>query len=56
MYAERGNDNQTEMQLQYQGLSNPAVFVTTLKIGGTGLHQMAAIHAALVRKYQVLNK
>jgi len=55
MYAERGYYDQLEMQLQYQDLSNPTMLVTIPKIAGTGLNQMAAIHAALARQYQVLN-
>jgi len=34
MYAEMGNDESTEMQLQIEHSPNPSLFVTTLKLTG----------------------
>jgi len=56
MYAELGNDQSTEMQLKFQDLPNPSVFVTTPKVGGTGLNLTAANHAAISQKFWVLNE
>jgi len=36
MYAEMGNNECTEMQLTFQNLRNPYVFLTTPNVGGTG--------------------
>ena len=55
MYAEMGNDEPTEMQLKFQDLPNPAVFVTTPKVGGTGLTLTAPNHAVITQKFWVLN-
>jgi len=46
MYAEMGNDERTEMQLKFQDLPNPSVFLTTPKVGGTGLNLTAAKHCS----------
>ena len=56
MYAEMGNDEHTEMQLQFQDSPNPSVFVTKPKVGGTGLNLTAANHAVITQKFWVLNE
>jgi len=56
MYAEMGNDKCTEMQLKFQDSPNLSVFVTTPKVGGTGLNLTAANHAVITQKFWVLNK
>ena len=56
MYAEMGNDECTEMQLQFHDSRNPSEFVTTPKVGGTGLNPTAANHAVITPKFWVLNK
>jgi len=47
MYAEMGNDECTEMQLKFQDSRNPSVFITTPKVGRTGLNLTAADHAVI---------
>ena len=56
MYAEMGNDECTEMQVKFQDLPNPSVFVTTPKVGGTGLNLTAAHQAVITQKIWVLNE
>jgi len=56
MLAEMGNDERTEMQLKFQHSPNPSVFVTTPKVGGTGLNLTAANHAVITHKFWVLNE
>ena len=56
MYAEMGNDECTEMQLKFQDSPNPSVFLTTPKVGGTGLNSTAANHAITTQKIWVLNE
>jgi len=56
MYAEMGNDERTEMQLKFQDSRNPSVFITTPKVGGTGLNITAANHAVINHKFWVLNE
>jgi len=56
MYAEMGNNECTEMQLKFQDSPNPSVFVTTPKMGGTGLNITAANHAVITQKFWVLNE
>jgi hypothetical protein len=56
MYAEMGNDERTEMQLKFQDSPNPSVFVTTPKVGGTGLKLTAANHAVITQNFWVLNE
>ena len=51
-----GNDERTEMLLKSQDLPNPSVFVTTPKVGGTGLDPTAANHAVITQKFRVLNE
>jgi len=45
MYAEMSKDERTEMQLKFQDSPNLSVFITTRKVGGTGIHRAAANHA-----------
>jgi len=45
MYGEMGSDERTEMQLKFQDSPNPSVFVTKLKVAGTGRNLTAANHA-----------
>jgi len=56
MYAAMGDNESTEMQLKFQDLPNPSVFVTTPKVGGTGLTHTAANHAVRTQKFWVLNE
>jgi len=56
MYAEMGNNERTEMQLKFQDSPNPSVFVTTPKVGGTGLNLTAANDAVITQKFWVLNE
>jgi len=56
MFAEMGNDKRTEIQLKSQDSRNPSVFVTTPKVGGTGLNLTAANHAVITQKFWVLNE
>jgi SNF2 family DNA or RNA helicase len=51
MYAEMGNDERTEMQLKFQDSPNTSVFVTTPKVGGTGLNLTAANHAVITQEF-----
>jgi SNF2 family DNA or RNA helicase len=44
MYVEMGKEKRTEMQLKFQDSTNPSVFVSTLKVGGTGLNLTTANH------------
>jgi hypothetical protein len=56
MFAELGNDERTEMQLKFQDLPNPSVFVTTPKVGGTGRNLTTAKHAVITQTFWVLNE
>jgi len=56
MFAEMGNNERIEMQLNFQDLPNPSVFVTTAKVGRTGLNLTAANHAVITQKFWVLNE
>jgi hypothetical protein len=56
MYAEMGNDQRTEMQLKFQDSRNPSVFVTTPKLGKTGLNLTAANNAVITQKFLVSNE
>jgi SNF2 family DNA or RNA helicase len=42
MYAEMGNNERTELQLEFQDSPNTSVFITTPKVGGTGLNLTVA--------------
>jgi len=56
MYAEMGNDECKEMHLKFQDSQNPAVFITTPKVGGRGLNLTAANPAVLTQKVWLLNE
>jgi hypothetical protein len=56
MYAEMGNNEHCEMQFKFQDSPNPSVFVTTPKVGGTGLNLTAANHAVITQKVLALNE
>jgi len=56
MYAEMGNDECPEMQLKFQDSRNRSVFITTPKVGGTGLNLTAANHSVITQKFWVLNE
>jgi len=56
MYAEMGNDELTEMQLNFQHSQNRSLFITTPKVCGTGIHLAAANHAVITQKCWVLNE
>jgi len=55
MYGKMGNNERTDMQLIFHDLPNPSVFVTTPKVGGTGLNLTSANHALITEKFRVLN-
>ena len=56
MYAEMGNDEPTEMQLKSHDSRNPSVFITTPKVGRTGLNLTAANYAVITQNFWVLNE
>ena len=56
IYAEMGNDESTEMQLKLRDSPNPSVFITTPKVGGTGLNFIAANHTVITQTFWVLNE
>jgi len=56
MYGKMGNDERTEMQLKFQDSRNPSGFITTPKVGGTGLNTTAANHAVITKTFSVLNE
>jgi SNF2 family DNA or RNA helicase len=53
MYAAIGNDECTAMLPKFQDLPNPAVFVTTRKVGWAGFNLTAARHAVITQKFWV---
>jgi hypothetical protein len=56
MYAEIGNDEQREMQLKLQDSRNPAVFVMTPNVGGTGQCLTLANQAVITQMLWLLNE
>ena len=56
LYDEMGKDEHTEMQLKFQDSRNTSVFITTPKVGGTGLNLAAVNHAVITPKFSVLNE
>jgi len=54
MLVEMGNVERTEMLLKFQDSPNPSVFVTTPKVGGTGLNLTAVNNAVMTQKFWVL--
>jgi len=55
MYANMGDDGRTEIQHKFQDSQNPSEFITTPKVGETGLNLTAANHAVFTPKLWVLN-
>jgi hypothetical protein len=55
MDAEMGNNECTEMQLKFEDLPNPSVFITTPQVGGSGLNLTAEYHAVITQIIWVLN-
>jgi hypothetical protein len=56
MFPEMGNDEHTEMQLQFQASPNPSVFVTTPKVGGRGLNFTAVDHPVGTQMIWIFNE
>jgi len=56
MCVEMGNNEHTEIPLKFQDSLNPSVFVTTPKVGGTGLNLKAANQVVITLKFWVLNE
>ena len=56
MSSEDTTERRTELMNEFQHTSSCAVFVTTTKIGGTGLNLVAANHAVILQKPWVLNE
>jgi len=56
MYAEMSNDERTEMQLKFQDLPNPFVFITSPKVGGTDLNLTGANYVIITQKFWVLSE
>ena len=56
MNAEMGNAEGTEMQFKFQDSRNLSVFITTQKLGRTGLNLTPANDAVITRKFWVLNE
>jgi len=56
IYAEMGNHERTQMQLKFQESPILSVFVTTPRVGGTGLNLTPANHAVITQKFWVLNE
>jgi SNF2 family DNA or RNA helicase len=55
MFAEMSNNEHSEMQLTFQDSPNPSGFVSTPKVGGTGLNLTAANHAVITQNFWKLN-
>ena len=49
-------DNRTKLMNEFQNAARCAVFLTTTKVGGTGLNLMAANHVVTLQKPWILNK
>jgi SNF2 family DNA or RNA helicase len=56
MVSEDSADRHSEVMNDFQNSSWYSVFITTTKIGGTGLNLMAANHAVILQKPWVLNE
>ena len=56
MYIEMDNDELTEMQRKFQDSQSLYVFLTTPKVGDTGVNHTAANHTAITQKFWVLNE
>jgi hypothetical protein len=55
-YAELGNNERTEMQLELEDSRNFSMFVITPKVGGTSLNLKAANHTVITQKFWVIDK
>ena len=55
MYGEVGNDKCTDMQLIFQDLPNPSVFITTPTVGRTGVN-LIPCDAVIKQQVWVLNE
>ena len=49
-------DDRTELMNEFQNTARCAVFLTTTKVGGTGLNLVAANHAVILQKPWLLNE
>jgi hypothetical protein len=56
MYTEMDLQERTDKQLWFQDSRNPSIFITTPKIGSTGLNLTAANHAVITQRFWVLNE
>jgi len=56
MCAEQDNEERTEMQLNFRDSQNPTVFITTPRVGWTGLYLTPANHTAITQKFWELNE
>ena len=56
MLSDDSPDNRTELMNEFQNTARCAVFLTTTKVGGTGLNLVAANHAVILQKPWVLNE
>jgi len=56
MYVEMVNDKYTKMQLKFQDLPIPSVFITTHNVDCTGLILTAANYVLKTQKFYVLNE
>jgi hypothetical protein len=54
LYTEMDNNEHTEMQLKFQDLPNPSVFVNIPKVEVAGLNLTAAHHAVIIQQLWVL--
>jgi SNF2 family DNA or RNA helicase len=55
-YSEMSNNELTEMQPKFEESPNPSVFLTTPKVGETGINLTTANHKVMNHKYWVLNE
>ena len=56
MLSDDSPDNCTELMNEFQNTVRCAVFLTTMKVGGTGLNLVAANHLVMLQKPWVLNE
>ena len=56
MLSEDSADDRTELMNEFQSLGRCAVFLTTTKVGGTGLNLITANDAVILQKPWVLNE
>jgi len=55
MYVQIGNNECTNMQLQFEDSRNPTVFITSSQVGGVGHCLTAGNHTVISQKFWVLN-